>query len=136
MPARARRPPAPATDSAAAADQRGIDTRRSGDARMRRSLCIAVLAAAAALLPAAARADSASLLAQAQAADPSRYAFALAKGTEIRNTADNRSFTMWLRPSAAVPPKGVIVPLHGHDGYATEGIALWQPYAEKYGYAI
>ena len=86
--------------------------------------------------PLFARADSASLLAQAQVADPPRYAFALAKGAEIRHTSDNKSFTMWWQPSSTAAPKGVIVPLHGHAGWATDGIALWQPYAEKYGYAI
>lgn len=103
---------------------------------MLRSVCKLLLMACAALPPAVSRADSASLLAKAQAADPVRYAFVVAKNTEIRSTSDNRAFTMWWQPSSTAPPKGVIVPLHGHDGYATDGIYLWQPYAEKYGYAI
>ena len=85
---------------------------------------------------AAARADSASLLAQAQAADPTRYAFAVSKKAEIKATSDNKSFTMWWQPAGSKPPVGVIVPLSGHDGWAHDGIYLWQPYAEKYGYAI
>lgn len=100
--------------------------------RVHRSL----LWAACLALPGLAWADSASLLTKAQAADPTRYAFALAKNAEVRNTSDNKSFTMWWQPSGSSPPKGVIVPLHGHDGFATDGIYLWQAYAEKYGYAI
>jgi hypothetical protein len=84
----------------------------------------------------AARADSASLLAQAQAADPTRYAFVVAKKAEIKATSDNKAFTMWWQPAGSKPPAGVIVPLSGHDGWAHDGIYLWQPYAEKYGYAI
>lgn len=89
---------------------------------------------AALLLPSAARADSASLMAQAQAAKPTRYAFAVSKGTEFRNTADGRSFTAWWAPAGT--PKGVIIALHGHDSWALDEIALWQPYAEREGYAV
>ncbi len=95
-----------------------------------------LLLAALAALSGVVRADSAGLLARAQAADPARYAQVVALKPEVRNTSDNKSFTMWWQPSATVRPKGVIVPLHGHGGYATDGIALWQPYAQKYGYAV
>jgi len=98
--------------------------------------CLAALIFATLVAPGTAAADSASLLAKAQAADPVRYAFVVANKAEVRATADNRSFTIWWQPSGSNPPRGVIVPLHGHDGYATEGIALWQPYAAKYGYAV
>ncbi|NRF67053.1 hypothetical protein HLB44_08675 [Aquincola sp. S2] len=84
----------------------------------------------------AAQADSASLLAQAQAADPVRYAFVVARNTEIRATSDNKAFTMWWQPATGKVPAGVIVPLSGHDGWAHDGIYLWHAYAEKYGYAI
>ncbi|MFO1252192.1 MAG: hypothetical protein U1E77_13905 [Inhella sp.] len=83
-----------------------------------------------------ARADSASLQALAQARDPQRYASAVQLGAEIRATGDNKSFTMWWQPSGWSGKAGVIVPLSGHDGWAHEGIVLWQPYAQKYGYAV
>lgn len=89
---------------------------------------------AALLLPCAARADSTSLLAQAQAAKPTRYAFAISKGAELRNTSDNRSYTAWWAPAGT--PKGVIVALHGHDSWALDELYLWQPYAEREGYAV
>lgn len=89
---------------------------------------------AALLLPLAATADSASLLAQSRAANLSRYNFAVSKGTEFRNTADGRSFTAWWAPAGT--PKGVIIALHGHDSWATDEIFLWQPYAERNGYAV
>ena len=88
------------------------------------------------LLSATARADSASLLAQAQTANAPRHAFVVGKGTEIRATSDNKSFTMWWQPAGWKSSAGVIVPLSGHDGWASDGIYLWQAYAEKYGYAI
>lgn len=86
--------------------------------------------------PVVAQADSASLLSQTQAANPTRYSFVVNKNAEFRNTADNKSFTVWWQPSSSTAPSGVIVPLHGHGSYATDEIYLWQPYAEKYGYAI
>jgi len=88
------------------------------------------------LLSPLARADSASLLALAQAKDAPRYAAILAKGAEIKNTSDNQSFTVWWQPAGWKPTNGVIVGLHGHDNFATIEAALWQPYAEKHGYAI
>ncbi len=101
-----------------------------------RLLCPSLLLAAGLLWAQPVRADFASLQAQAQAADPTRYAFAVSRGAEIRATTDNKSFTMWWQPAGWTPAKGVIVPLSGHDGWAHEGIYLWHPYAEKYGYAI
>lgn len=88
------------------------------------------------LLPATASADSASLRAQAQAANPARYAFAVGQNAEISDTTDKRSFTVWWQPSTTTPPAGVIVALHGHGSYATDEMALWQPYAQKHGYAL
>jgi hypothetical protein len=102
---------------------------------MNRHACTVLLLAMTAT-SGAARADSAGLLARAQAANPARYAQVASLNPEIRYTADNKSFTMWWQPSANTKPKGVIVPLHGHGGYGTDGIALWQPYAQKYGYAL
>ncbi|CAN5399554.1 hypothetical protein BH11PSE11_BH11PSE11_14470 [soil metagenome] len=81
-------------------------------------------------------ADSASLLAMAQANNPVRYQFAVGKNAEIRNTSDNKSFTVWWQPSATTVPTGVIVALHGHDAFATDEFYLWQPYAAKNGYAL
>jgi len=89
-----------------------------------------------ALLPLAAHADSASLLAKAQTADAARYATLVAKNAEIRSTTDNQSFTIWWAPAGWKPSSGVIVALHGHGAYATSEAYLWQPYAEKYGYAV
>ncbi|WP_284615331.1 hypothetical protein [Aquabacterium humicola] len=99
-------------------------------------ITLATLMTGALLLPLSARADSASLMAQAQAADPVRYAFAVSKQAEIRATSDNKAFTMWWQPPGNKPPAGVIVPLSGHNGWAHDGIYLWHPYAEKHGYAI
>lgn len=95
-----------------------------------------LLAGLLALGPGVARADSASLLAQAQAADPTRYAAVVALKTEVRATTDNLAFSMWWQPAGWQPGGGVIVPLHGHAGWATDGISLWQPYAQQRGYAI
>jgi hypothetical protein len=81
------------------------------------------------------QADSSSLMAQALAANPERYQFALTNGAEIRATSDNKAFSIWWQPSAS-PPVGVIVGLHGHGSYATDDIYLWQPYAQARGYAI
>ena len=81
-------------------------------------------------------ADSASLLTQVQTISNMRYQFAVGKNAEIRATSDNRAFSIWWQPSNTITPKGVIVTLHGHQSYATDEFYLWQPYAEKYGYAI
>jgi len=88
------------------------------------------------ILSLAAQADSASILAQAQASNAARYQFALSNNAEIRNTSDNKAFTLWWQPSATTPPSGVIVTLHGHDSFATDEFYLWQPYAQSRGYAI
>lgn len=87
-------------------------------------------------LHASAQADSASLLSQAQAANPVRYQFAVDKGAEIRSTTDNKAFTVWWQGSSTTAPVGTIVTLHGHDSYATDEFYLWQPYAEARNYAI
>ncbi|MBL0148256.1 MAG: hypothetical protein IPP87_05760 [Ideonella sp.] len=94
-------------------------------------MCIAL-----ALLPLAALADSTSLLAKAQTNDATRYAALVAKNAEIRNTTDNQSFSIWWQPAGWTASSGVIVALHGHGAYATSEAYLWQPYAEKYGYAV
>lgn len=86
-------------------------------------------------LSAAAHASSASILAQAQAGNPVRYQFAVSKGAEIRDTTDNKAFSIWWQPTTAAPA-GVIVTLHGHDSFATDEFYLWQPYAQAKGYAI
>lgn len=96
--------------------------------------CILAAIFIAAALPA--RADSASLLAQAQASNPARYAFVVEKNAEIRNTPDNKAFTIWWQPSATTQPTGVIVNLHGHASYATDAFYLLHPYAEQRGLAI
>ena len=99
------------------------------------SIARILLPLAIATLPLAAHADSASLLSQAQAANTTRYQFALSNNAEIRNTSDNKAFTIWWQPTATTPA-GVIVTLHGHDSYATDEFYLWQPYAQTKGYAI
>lgn len=83
----------------------------------------------------AAHADSASILSQAKSANAVRYDFAVAKNSEIRNTTDNKAFTIWWQPSTSAPT-GVIVTLHGHGSYATDEFYLWQPYLQARGYAI
>lgn len=80
-------------------------------------------------------ADSTSLLAQAKAGNATRYQFAIDKNAEIRNTSDNKAFSIWWQPSTTMPA-GVIVTLHGHDSFATDEFYLWQPYAQTRGYAI
>jgi len=97
---------------------------------VRFSLFIAIV-----ILSSAAHADSASLLNQAQAANPTRYQFALNNNAEIRNTSDGKAFTIWWQP-AATTPAGIIVTLHGHGSYATDEFYLWQSYAQNKGYAI
>ncbi len=82
------------------------------------------------------RADSAGLLALAQKNDATRYAAMLAKGAEIRATTDGQSFSVWWQPAGWKATSGVIVALHGHDGYASTEASLWQPYAEKHGHAL
>ncbi len=77
--------------------------------------------------PFAVHASSSTLLAQAQAANPPRYQFAVSKAAEIRDTSDNKAFTIWWQPTGAAPT-GVIVTLHGHGSYATDDFYLWQPY--------
>lgn len=83
----------------------------------------------------AAWADSTSLLSQAQTANPTRYQFAVTNAAEIRNTTDNKAFSIWWQPTSGTPA-GVIVTLHGHASYATDEFYLWQPYAQSRGYAI
>jgi len=100
-----------------------------------RAVCLFFLAWLAATMPRVASADSASLLAQAQRADPARYQYVLDVGAQIRATSDNRSFSVWWQPASAAP-KAVIVSLHGHDAFATTDMALWQPYARQRGYAV
>lgn len=90
----------------------------------------------AAIAPLRAQADSASLMAQAQLAKPSRYAYTTTQGAEIRATSDNRAFTVWWQPTAGNAPNGVIVILHGHGSWAVDEFALWHPYAQTRGYAI
>jgi hypothetical protein len=82
-----------------------------------------------------AKADSNSLLMQAQSANPTRYQFAIANNAEIRATSDNKAFSIWWQPGSGVPT-GVIVGLHGHGSYATDDLAMWQPYALARGYAV
>jgi hypothetical protein len=88
-----------------------------------------------ALFSGLARADSASLLTQAQLADPARFQFALTNKAEIRATPDNKAFSVWWQPATGIPT-GVIVSLHGHASYAIDGMYLWQPYAQARGYAL
>lgn len=83
----------------------------------------------------AAHADSASLLLQAKAANAVRYQFAVTNNAELRNTSDNKAFTLWWQATSGAP-SGVIVTLHGHGSYATDEFYLWQPYAQARGYAI
>lgn len=83
----------------------------------------------------AAQADSTSLLSQARANNATRYQFALSNNAEIRNTSDDKAFTLWWQPTATTPA-GVIVTLHGHGSYATDDFYLWQPYAQSKGYAL
>ncbi len=85
--------------------------------------------------PVAALADSTSLLSQANAANPTRYQFAVNNNAEIRNTSDNKAFTIWWQPSTGTPA-GVLVTLHGHGSYASDEFYLWQPYLQAKGYAI
>lgn len=90
------------------------------------------------MLSLTARADSISLIGQAQTANTARYQFAVNNHAEIHNTADNKAFTIWWQPTttaATTAPTGVIVTLHGHDSYATDEFYLWQPYAQARGYA-
>lgn len=87
------------------------------------------------LMPCVALADSTSILNQAKNANPTRYDFAVGKSAEIRNTTDNKAFTIWWQPSAGVPT-GVVVTLHGHGSYATDEFYLWQPYLQSKGYAV
>lgn len=82
------------------------------------------------------RADSTSLLALAHKNDASHYDSLVGQGAEIRATGDGQSFSVWWQPAGWKPSAGVIVALHGHDGYATTEAALWQPYAQKHGHAL
>ncbi len=81
-------------------------------------------------------ADSASLFAQAQSSDPTRYTGAISKGASFAYTSDNRSFYGWWQPAKWTPSAGVIVALHGTGGYATSELYLWLPYAETRGHAV
>jgi|GEM_PF-1385252 len=99
-------------------------------------LRILLLAAATLAAPVSARADSASLMSQAQLANPVRYSYATTQGAEMRSTTDNRAFSVWWQPSAGTTPKGVIVALHGHGSWATDEFYLWHPYAKSRGYAV
>lgn len=84
----------------------------------------------------AANADTASLLAQAQAANATRYQFATTQGAQVQATSDNKAFTIWWAPSGWTTSAGVIVTLHGHGSYAFDEFYLWQPYAAAKGYAV
>lgn len=97
---------------------------------------ILLVAAAAWAATPMARADSTSLMGQAQLSNPARYSYTTAQGAEIRATTDNRAFTVWWQPTAGVAPNGVIVALHGHDSWATDEFFLWHPYAKSRGYAV
>lgn len=99
---------------------------------MIRAVLLAILGS---MLTLAAHADSAFILAKTQTANPTRYQFALSKGAEIRNTSDNKAYSIWWQPGAT-QPDAVIVTLHGHDSYATDEFYLWQPYAAQRNYAI
>ena len=68
-------------------------------------LRILLLAAATLAAPVSARADSASLMSQAQLANPVRYSYATTQGAEMRSTTDNRAFSVWWQPSAGTTPK-------------------------------
>lgn len=96
---------------------------------------VGVLFALLSLFHSPSYADSASLMAQALAANPERYQFALSNGAEIRPTSDNKAFSMWWQPTTGVPT-GVIVGLHGHGSYATDDMYVWHAYAKERGYAI
>lgn len=99
------------------------------------SLVRVLFSVAIATLALAAQADSASLMAQAQTANPIRYQFAVDNNAQIRATSDNKSFTLWWQPGAGTP-SAVIVTLHGHDSFATDSFFMWQSYAQSRGYAV
>lgn len=102
---------------------------------MRQILILLCSLLTGALSPAA-WASSSSLMQMAQLNDAARYASIASKGAEIRATSDNLSFTVWWQPSGWKPSSGVIVALHGHDGYASAEATLWQPYAQASGHAV
>lgn len=83
-----------------------------------------------------AHADTASLLAQANAANTTRYQFATTQGAQVQATSDNKAFTIWWAPTGWTTTSGVIVTLHGHGSYAFDEFYLWQPYAAAKGYAV
>lgn len=84
------------------------------------------------------RAAWSTLLAQARAAEPTRYQFALAQGAQIMPTHDGKSFyVLWFPPHFQTAPRRVMIAtLHGHASWAFDEFYLWQPYAAQRGYAI
>ena len=79
-----------------------------------------------------------TLLAQARAANPTRYQFALDQGARIAPTGDGKSFyVLWFPPYfQTTPHRAMIATLHGHASWAFDEFYLWQPYAAQRGYAI
>ena len=78
------------------------------------------------------------LLQQAQTSSPERYQYTIEQGAQILPTPDGKSFyVLWLpEGSDSSNPPPIIVNLHGHAGWAFDGLFLWHSYAKERGYGI
>lgn len=74
--------------------------------------------------------------AKAQEKDSS-FSKAVQKGGVIEPTPDGISFTVWREPKKFDPKKGItLVSLHGHAGWATRGLLVWDKALQQRGYAF
>lgn len=98
-------------------------------------LCLVLAALLTVASSATAQAEH-PLVARARAANPERFAFALAHGAEIVLTPDGRSFYLrWLPPGAGADPP-VLVTLHGHASWAFDELYVWLPWLERHGVGL
>lgn len=77
-----------------------------------------------------------SLLAQARAASPERYEYAVRAGARIVPTSDGRSFFVIWPPPGVARPTRVIATISGHGSWAFDEFYLWHEAAARRGCAV
>ncbi len=70
-----------------------------------------------------------------RAAQEKHFTKAIALYPEIFPTSDGKSFVGVWRP-AGVNPSRWIVSLHGSQGFATNDLAIWQPFLARHGFGL
>jgi len=77
-----------------------------------------------------------STLAMAQRMDAASFARLQDAGAQVEETEDRRSFVVWQAPQGFDPKTGIVlVTLHGHQGWASKGVMVWNDEVRARGWA-